>query len=136
MSLYQRSANLGCIKAYSRIGCIWLLKGDLQKTDTAWKNFYNKVYEYITNKSTISSNNTTTEILSGYLEMFALALNYDYRSLLHPYYAYSAMHLDIVSFYTKQIEELNKEMKIAGMSVAQKESYENLKRIHAYIRAI
>lgn len=146
---YDKSAKLGYVKANALLGICWLDKDRPDKTDSAWKEFYNIAYDSL---QTLDDQ-TRCKFLDGFIELFSAAIEYNRVDLLHPYYAYLSMYMGIVEHYNARIDKLNEmlgvdveDLNIDNLSeedvirlldaIAAKEEIEKLQRVHNYIKTI
>lgn len=146
---YDKSAKLGYVKANALLGICWLDKDRPDKTDSAWKEFYNIAYDSLQTQD----DQTRCKFLDGFIELFSAAIEYNRVDLLHPYYAYLSMYMGIVEHYTARIDKLNEildngevDLNIDNLTeedmprlrdaMVAKEEIEKLRKVHNYIKTI
>lgn len=156
LMLYKRSKELGSNIADIYIGEIEYLNNNQEGTKTAWNNFYNFTYDTaIANNSLSEVSIETLELLiGGYMEIFEFAVKNECTSILNPYYAYLAMRIGIVDYYTLLMDDLHDRQKVLEIKMKNriedkeerirltKESYNiqadllRIRDIHNYIKTI
>lgn len=112
LKLLNKSLELGNPFTNAYIGIYWLYKDNnnainRDKAQKAWKDYYNYVYDTITDKNKIVGTQDTENILSAFFDIFHTAIERKAKDLIHSYYLITAAGLKLVEFYDKRIAELN-----------------------------
>lgn len=105
INLLNKSIELGNYHAYVYLGISWLHKGNKQKAENAWKKYYNYVYDTITDNCEKTIDKVI--LLEGLYHIILYALQNNSKDLIHPYYVTIALHLNLVEYYTKKMEDLS-----------------------------
>ena len=75
---YRESAKRGFYRAYIYVGLYWLIeKKSLEQADSAWREFYNAIYNKVCNNKELLTEYDKNIILEGFYDMFYLANIYD-----------------------------------------------------------
>lgn len=109
-NLFTKSAELGYNISNVYIGIHWLYKGydlSIYNADKAWRFFYNNAYYTFTKQSEIISIEQREECLYGFTLLISYAIKFHAEKLIHEYYIQLALHLGIIDYYSRRIEELS-----------------------------
>lgn len=111
LRLLNKSLELGNQLANAYIGIYWLYKdyrdkANRNKANTAWRNFYNFIYDTLTDENK-NIEEYKEKLLEGLFDIIHTSVERKSNDLLHKYYLIIAAHLHIVEFYSKRIDEMN-----------------------------
>lgn len=106
---YKESAKLGYHIAHVSIGKWWYTTNqDRNRLDKAYREFYNAVYEKLSNEGYLMSDEEKRLTLEAFLDVFNFSANNDVKDILHDYYFMMAISLGFSDFLCKKMEEVNK----------------------------
>ena len=104
--LFKKSLSIGNTLSNVHIGNIWLNKGNKDKANTAWRCFYNNIYDTISDETRDITSEDKEQFIVGLYTMFSFAIEKEATDLIHPYYILAALHLGIIDYYCEKIDLL------------------------------
>lgn len=107
LNLLKKSLEFGNLHANVFIGICWLRRGEKSKANNAWREYYNFVYDSLTNENSPITEQEKDKFLDGFSNIIYSALENDAKELIHEYYVILSLHMNLVDYYTEKIEELN-----------------------------
>ncbi len=102
---FRKSSELGYKQALVNIGHCWLLRNQPEKADEAWKEFYNTVFDRVSNESTTISDKEKSRIVGGFYKMFHIIGKNKAYHLLYDDYFYMAAHCGLTEYLNDKSAE-------------------------------